>query len=483
VNSSAAVDVEVRPSKVQPVPNPLSEREMDVAVLLVTGATNNEIADQLVISPHTVKVHLRNIYEKLGVNTRTEASTLLLQKRWVILPGVEPAAPVAEAVPETIIQIPPDAEPLTDIVGPIFPWQPYYLLAAITLAVSLLFLPPLIGQGASSASNLLSDRTSLVQGQPTMNVYPRWELRTPLPAARSRFALISPGNNYLYAIGGEGAQGKLLASVDAYNLAVNEWRPVAPLPLPLSNMAATTWGGEIYIAGGATGDNTSEAGTLATTDGLWRYSADQNQWQQIGVLPVPLAGASLVAADGALYLLGGWDGQQMHNEVWKLPLQTEHPVTPDHWVVVAELSVARAFGGAVLLNDAIYMVGGYDGRRELDLAQRYLLAEGKWEELPPLSTPRGGIHILYDGLALFVVGGGWQQPVNTLERFDPVLGMWSHFASPIDGEWRNLGATASENGYLYLLGGWSGGYLTTHVQYQSSFRTFLPSTRNTDSGN
>ena len=57
----------------QPLVEPLTPRELEVLHLIAAGLRNQEIADQLVISPATVKRHISNIYGKLGVSHRTQA--------------------------------------------------------------------------------------------------------------------------------------------------------------------------------------------------------------------------------------------------------------------------------------------------------------------------------------------------------------------------------------------------------------------------
>ncbi len=61
----------------------LTNREREVLRLLVDGATNRAIADQLSVSIETVKSHVHHIMQKLQVKDRTQAAVLAARQRWV----------------------------------------------------------------------------------------------------------------------------------------------------------------------------------------------------------------------------------------------------------------------------------------------------------------------------------------------------------------------------------------------------------------
>src|SRR5581483_10537725 len=66
----------------------LTRRELEILQLVSEGMSNAQLARMLWVTEQTVKFHLSNIYRKLGVANRTEAS------RWAQLNGLLPSAPL-----------------------------------------------------------------------------------------------------------------------------------------------------------------------------------------------------------------------------------------------------------------------------------------------------------------------------------------------------------------------------------------------------
>jgi two-component system nitrate/nitrite response regulator NarL len=64
-------------------PAGISERELDVLLMVARGMSNHQIAISLHLSEATVKRHLANIYPKIGVSSRGEAVRMALSNNWI----------------------------------------------------------------------------------------------------------------------------------------------------------------------------------------------------------------------------------------------------------------------------------------------------------------------------------------------------------------------------------------------------------------
>src|SRR6478672_13042927 len=73
---------------------PLSSREREVVEMLAGGASGADIAEHLVLSPETVRTHIRNAMAKLGASSRAQAVALAVKRQ-----EIEPHAEVADGQP------------------------------------------------------------------------------------------------------------------------------------------------------------------------------------------------------------------------------------------------------------------------------------------------------------------------------------------------------------------------------------------------
>ena len=61
----------------------LSKRETEILQAFANGFSYQEISDAMFISPHTVRTHIKNIYNKLEINSKSEAVRWVIQHQWV----------------------------------------------------------------------------------------------------------------------------------------------------------------------------------------------------------------------------------------------------------------------------------------------------------------------------------------------------------------------------------------------------------------
>ena len=427
----------------------LSERELEILKLVCTGASNQQIARDLFISVNTVKVHLRNIFGKLGVESRTEATLYAIRQGW-FAPGAAPTAAGGEE----------QALPRERIAA----WQRVFFVLAATAVALAVFLPP-----TRMASNgAFTDRSSGAQENPPGPTTSRWSGKAQMPTARARLAVVACSGK-IYAIGGDTDEG-VSGVLEVYDPDTDSWARLATKPQPVRNIGAVELNGRIYVPGGH--DALDQASTA-----LEIYDPAADSWSVGAPLPAPLFAYAIAAVHGKLYLFGGSDGVRY--------LDTVHVYDPVSatWSTGTPMSAARGFCAAAVLADRVYVLGGYDGQAEAALCEVYDpakegSAESPWSRRSALQSGRGGLAAVSAEGYVYAIGGGWTQSMSFNERYDAGADQWVTFDSPLLGQWRTLGAAAvstSDGTVIYAVGGWGDRNLSTNYSYRTFFRIYMPS--------
>jgi len=416
----------------------LSEREIEILRLVATGLSNREIAQKLVISPNTVKVHLSNIFEKLGVASRTEATFYAIEQRIVDVPGGESAALPAQPIWRELAR------------KFLWVWVAMFILLAlflVTFSSNVLF-PPL-------SPELLT----------TADVAERWQELAPLPEPRAGMAAAAYDGD-IYAIAGEGPDG-VSGSVFRYVTGEDTWEVLSDKPTPVTDVSAALIGEKLYVPGGRMADGTP-------TDILEIYDPRKDAWEMGAPLPQALSAYALADFEGLMYLFGGWDGEKALDTVW-----IYDPVA-DAWREGTPMPTARYDAGAAVAGEKIYVIGGWEGKsnylvNESYNPQRDLGGEVSWKN--DVSLPENlfvfGVQEIAD--FLFVIGENETED-QIIQHFNTQSENWNTVVDHSPHEIFSRSGITVLGGDLVLLGGRNNNSLIqdSHWHYKAVYTISIP---------
>lgn len=431
---------------------PLSERELEVLQLVATGVTNKQIAHRLGISTNTVKVHLRNIFAKLGAESRTEATMIAIQQGWVAVPQEE-----AYPLPATAPPLPPSLPvPL-----------PRHRRAALLLAALLAALGGILSwprsSPAANPTGLLPPGGGGEQGQLVgLGEGSRWTERAQMPTRRAWLGLAAYAER-LYAIGGEGPDGPS-SSVEVYDPESDTWSRGTPKSTPVAYVAAALLGDRIFVPGGCA--DGGEALALAEA-----YRPATDTWEKVPSLPHPLCAYALAVHEGRIYLFGGTDGDSyLADTLVYIPEE-------GRWEERSPMPQPRALAAAAPLEGKIYVVGGYRDGRELTTCTAYDPQRDTWESCTPLTMARGGLGLVPLAGQLYAIGGGgWGGYLGFNEQYVSAEARWIAVETPLTREWQGAGIALLDQ-VIYAAGGYSDDYLSLTLAFEPfPFRIFIPAT-------
>jgi len=430
----------------------LSDREVEILKLLGQGKSNKDIAQELFISINTVKVHVNNIFKKLGVSSRTEATLYAIEHELIQNPRQD-SEPTQVSVP---VGTAAEATTQNATLFARFWWL--FLLGglAVLVGLTLVLSKELRDQGPKPTIDPLL--TTLNQE--------RWRVLTPIPTAREGMA-ISVWDDAIYAIGGKNADGPTKV-VERFVRSTNKWERLTDKPTATVDANAATVGGKIYIPGGELSD-----GTILNV--MEVYDPRTDRWSVKKDLPIGISRFGIATFEGKIYLFGGWDGQKYLNSTWV------YNPNLDRWSELSPMPMARADINAVGIEDELFIFGGNceHGPCKKNLAFYPNLEDSQeqpWKE--QLSFEEGNIFIGAQEVSgsLFLISKTEDGKVE-LQNYTPQSNSWYTFTEEPTVELLPGAQLTSLGGHIFFLGGKApdGTPSDQFLRYQAVFTIVLPS--------
>lgn len=186
-------------------------------------------------------------------------------------------------------------------------------------------------------------------------------------------------------------------------VAINQWQTTTALPEGLVSSSTVTHGDFIYVVGGK---NSSENASVAIYGARLKADGGVESWTVVGQLPTPLYLHVAVVAEDALYVIGGWDGKVTRAEVWRAPFLSDGRV--GSWTAMPAYPFTFDLHDAAFLNGRIYVAGGWNGTQAQQAVYTAKLEGsglGTWQRVGDLPQALYRLAIASDGQHLYITGG------------------------------------------------------------------------------
>lgn len=428
----------------------LSDREIDILKLVAQAKSNKEIASQLFISVNTVKVHIANIFQKIGVASRTEATLFAIEK------GIhKPVLPIDEILQNMGLEDTTETGAATRKKTAKMTWL---LIGAVvlTLLVSILALERFF-----ASKNNANETDPLLT---TLTKY-RWQKLNNLPKGMSRMAAISY-DNQIFLIGGVDSVG-VRSNTSVFDPDTQEWKTLAEKPTAVSDISAVLLGGKLFVPGGTTG-------TDSPSSVLESYVIQEDCWEKLADLPYPVSRYGLAVFEGKIHLFGGWDGKQVLTAVLRYDSQE------DRWTKIDDMPTPRMYHTALFVGNRFFIIGGSDGERPVNVNavfQPFLDAQNseRWttqKAIPESLEMLGAVNV---GELLFVVSSDKNGGYAIIE-FVPQNKLWYQYNETSPEQIASGSLLVAMNGQIFFIGGSKGvGQFSDQIlRYQAVYTIAIP---------